>query len=79
MTSLKKLSRPCSELQWNNYRRAVSVNLNEGQLDPKKATPQELRGEAISFGKDECSSCHTGPYYSDNVMHNLHVERFYKW
>ena len=45
----------------------------------EKATPQELRGEAIFFGKGECSSCHTGPYYSDNVMHNLHVERFYKW
>ncbi len=49
-----------------------------GKLDPKKATPEELRGQAVFFGKGQCSSCHQAPYYTDNLMHNLHVERFYK-
>jgi cytochrome c peroxidase len=49
-----------------------------GKLDPAKATPAELHGEAVFFGKGQCSSCHTAPYYTDNSMHNLQVERFYK-
>src|SRR5438874_5995958 len=49
-----------------------------GRLDPAKATPEEIRGQAVFFGKGECSSCHTPPYYTDNLMHNLHTERFYK-
>jgi len=49
-----------------------------GKLDPNKATPQELRGQEIFFGKGQCGACHQAPYYTDNLMHNLHVERFYK-
>src|SRR5260370_29090806 len=49
-----------------------------GKLDPQKATPQELHGQEVFFGKGKCSSCHQAPYYTDNLMHNLHVERFYK-
>ncbi len=49
-----------------------------GKLDPKKATAAELHGQEIFFGKGMCSSCHTGPYYTDNLMHNLRAERFYK-
>ena len=49
-----------------------------GRLDPKKAQPAELRGEVLFLGKARCSSCHTPPYYSDNLMHNLRAERFYK-
>jgi cytochrome c peroxidase len=49
-----------------------------GKLDPQKATPQELHGQEVFFGKGKCSSCHEAPYYTDNLMHNLHVERFYK-
>jgi len=26
----------------------------------------------------QCASCHTPPYYTDNLMHNLKVERFFK-
>ncbi|HEY9786416.1 MAG TPA: hypothetical protein V6D17_13495 [Candidatus Obscuribacterales bacterium] len=48
-----------------------------GKLDPAKATPQELRGQAVFFGKGQCSACHTPPYYTDNLMHNLHTERFF--
>jgi cytochrome c peroxidase len=49
-----------------------------GKLDPTKATPAELRGQDIFFDKGKCASCHAPPYYTDNLMHNLRVERFYK-
>ena len=49
----------------------------DGKLDPAKATPAELRGQALFFGKATCASCHTPPYYTDNLMHNLRTERFY--
>jgi cytochrome c peroxidase len=49
-----------------------------GRLDPAKASQSELRGEALFFGKANCAGCHTPPYYTDNLMHNLKVERFYK-
>lgn len=49
----------------------------EGKLDPAKATPAELRGQELFFGKAKCASCHTPPYYTDNTMHNLQTERFY--
>jgi cytochrome c peroxidase len=49
-----------------------------GKLDPKKATPAELRGQVVFFGKGQCSVCHIAPYYTDNLMHNLQTERFFK-
>ncbi len=49
-----------------------------GKLDPAKASPAELRGQEVFFGKAQCSACHTPPYYTDNLMHNLQTERFYK-
>jgi len=49
-----------------------------GKLDTKKATAEELHGQDIFFGKGQSSFCHQAPYYTDNLMHNLHVERFYK-
>ena len=49
-----------------------------GKLDPHKATQQELRGQALFFGKAQCVACHAPPYYTDNSMHNLRAERFYK-
>ena len=49
-----------------------------GKLDPKKATPAEIRGQTLFFGKAQCASCHVPPYYTDNLMHNLRAERFYK-
>jgi cytochrome c peroxidase len=50
----------------------------DGRLDPKKATEAERRGQDVFFGKGKCSTCHTPPYYTDNLMHNLQVERFFK-
>ncbi len=49
-----------------------------GKLDPSKATPEELRGQEVFFGKGQCSVCHVPPFYTDNLMHNLQVERFFK-
>ncbi len=49
-----------------------------GRLDPAAGTDLEKRGEALFFGKAQCGACHPAPYYTDNLMHNLRVERFYK-
>lgn len=48
-----------------------------GRLDRKKANASEIRGEDLFFGKANCATCHIPPYYTDNLMHDLKVERFY--
>jgi cytochrome c peroxidase len=48
-----------------------------GDLDTTKATPAELRGEALFRGKAKCATCHPSEYFTDNLSHDLHVERFY--
>ena len=49
-----------------------------GKLNPAQASQSEMRGQAIFFGKGQCATCHTPPYYTDNLMHNLKVERLFK-
>ncbi len=49
-----------------------------GKLDSAKATKSELRGQDLFFGKAQCAACHQAPYYTDNSMHNLKVERFFE-
>jgi cytochrome c peroxidase len=49
-----------------------------GHLDPAKATESEMRGEKLFFGKAQCAVCHPAPFYLDNPMHDLHLERFLK-
>jgi cytochrome c peroxidase len=49
-----------------------------GRINPAKASASELRGEKVFFGKGRCATCHTPPYYTDNLMHNLQVERFFE-
>ncbi len=49
-----------------------------GKLDPAQASESETRGQEIFFGKGQCATCHTAPFYTDNLMHNLKVERFFK-
>ena len=51
------------------------------KLDPTgrlnaKATEAEKRGEALFFGKAKCSVCHPAPFYLDQLMHDLHLDRF---
>lgn len=50
----------------------------DGRLDPELATEAELRGQDLFFGKADCASCHVPPYYTDNSMHDLKADRFYK-
>jgi len=50
----------------------------DGKLDPRKASQEEMRGQELFFGKAKCATCHTPPYYTDNLMHNLKLERFFK-
>jgi cytochrome c peroxidase len=49
----------------------------DGKLNPKNSTAAEKRGQDLFFGKATCAGCHQAPYYTDNSMHNLKVERFY--
>jgi cytochrome c peroxidase len=49
-----------------------------GMLDPKKATEQEMAGQTLFFGKANCAACHPAPFYLDNQMHDLRLERFLK-
>lgn len=49
-----------------------------GRLNRAQASPSEIRGEDLFFGKAQCSACHMAPFYTDNQMHDLQVERFYK-
>jgi cytochrome c peroxidase len=52
----------------------------DGKLDPRKfaADSAEMRGQKLFFSdKARCASCHPAPYYTDNSMHDLQVERFY--
>ena len=49
-----------------------------GKLAAGQGTESERRGQELFFGKAKCAVCHPAPYYTDNLMHNLHVERFYK-
>ncbi|HOE26786.1 MAG: cytochrome B6 [Candidatus Aureabacteria bacterium] len=48
-----------------------------GRLRKDAATESELRGEAVFFSKGRCAECHPAPYYTDNGMYDLQVERFY--
>ncbi|RDY62022.1 cytochrome C [Flagellimonas nanhaiensis] len=48
-----------------------------GDLIPEKSTKQELWGQKLFRGKAKCASCHYGPAFVDDYMHDLKVERFY--
>jgi cytochrome c peroxidase len=52
----------------------------DGKLDPKRfpADSPAMRGQNLFFGKAMCATCHPAPYYTDNSMHDLKVDRFYK-
>lgn len=49
-----------------------------GMLDPARASEQELRGQELFMGRAKCAVCHPAPYYTDNSMHDLKTERFFK-
>ena len=45
---------------------------------PAKASEANFAARRSFFGKGQCATCHAPPYYTDNLMHNLKVERFFK-
>jgi cytochrome c peroxidase len=49
-----------------------------GKLKPDLATEQEMRGQKLFFGKARCAECHPAPFYLDDKMHDLKLERFYE-
>jgi cytochrome c peroxidase len=49
-----------------------------GKLVPEKTSKQELMGQELFFGKARCGECHPAPFYLDDKMHDLHLERFYQ-
>ncbi len=57
---------------------APKLNPMTGMLDPKAATELEMRGQTLFFGKAQCAACHPAPFYLDQQMHDLHLERFLK-
>ncbi|HUE71556.1 MAG TPA: cytochrome B6 [Pirellulaceae bacterium] len=52
----------------------------DGKLDSKKFSDDspEMKGQEVFFGKAKCAVCHPAPYYTDNSMHDLKVDRFYQ-
>ena len=47
-----------------------------GRLDKTKATRSEIAGEDIFYNKGKCASCHPAPFFLDQQMHDLKMERF---
>jgi cytochrome c peroxidase len=47
-----------------------------GRLDPSRATEGEQRGEKLFHGKAQCAVCHPPPFFLDDKMHDLQLERF---
>jgi len=54
----------------------VSDPVPPSRRESARATESELRGEKLFFGKAQCAVCHPAPFYLDNQMHDLHLERF---
>jgi cytochrome c peroxidase len=85
MKGINRLDRPTavhfmSEVQnLLNFPPAPGLGV-DGKLNAKKFKPDspEMRGQALFFGKAQCATCHPAPYYTDNSMHDLRVERFYQ-
>ncbi len=57
---------------------APKLRPSDMKLDPARATPEEIHGQTVFFGKGQCANCHAPPIYSDNFSHDLGTERFYK-
>jgi cytochrome c peroxidase len=49
-----------------------------GKLIPAKSSESELRGQELFFGKAQCATCHSAPFYTDNTMHDLKAQMFYE-
>src|SRR6266446_4516223 len=46
---------------------------------PRTLLPTPVRrNRAIASSPRRCAACHAAPYYTDNLMHDLKTERFFK-
>jgi cytochrome c peroxidase len=50
---------------------------SSGVLVPALASDAEKRGALVFFTKGRCGECHPPPFYTDNSMHDLAVDRFF--
>jgi cytochrome c peroxidase len=50
----------------------------DGRLERSLASAAERRGQDVFFGKGKCATCHVAPYYTDGLMHDLELERFFE-
>jgi cytochrome c peroxidase len=57
---------------------APKLDKTTGRLDPGNASQSEMRGQELFFGRAQCATCHNGPAFMDDKMHDLGVERFTK-
>jgi len=57
---------------------APKLDPTTGRLNRALATPSEARGEDVFFGKGQCANCHPAPFYLDNRLHDLQLQRFVK-
>jgi cytochrome c peroxidase len=57
---------------------APKLRVSDGKLNPARASPSELHGQEVFFGKGQCATCHLPPFYTDNSMHDLQTQRFFK-
>jgi cytochrome c peroxidase len=49
-----------------------------GKLITEMASESERRGQELFFGKAKCATCHSPPFYTDGLMHDLKSQQFYK-
>jgi cytochrome c peroxidase len=49
-----------------------------GKLKPGMASHAELHGQDLFFGKAKCGECHSSVAYTDSLMHDLALERFFE-
>ncbi len=42
--------------------------------DPSQLRPDERRGAALFVGRGQCSTCHSGPFFSDQKFHNVGLQ-----
>lgn len=58
----------------NRFDRFIAASLNEhGTDDQSMMSSDELAGFRLFTGKAQCSTCHTGPRFTDDFFHNTGV------
>jgi cytochrome c peroxidase len=66
-----------NSLRYWTFRPPVSSTSSESSIRRSDGSGTSC-GEAVFNGKGRCSACHEVPYYTDNLMHKLHAQRFYQ-